>query len=105
MSELTDRIGVALAELGAGYCLKGRDGLLEEAWDRIAELEEERGELVAALKESERLLEMTLPEWADEVDRSSGNACCELSEREVVTIRDFLRMRAALAKADGKEGA
>ena len=35
------------------------------------------------------LLRQVLPEWADEVE-PSGHACCEISQRDVVMIRDFL---------------
>lgn len=38
------------------------------------------------------LLRQVLPEWADEV-KPSGRACCEISQRDVVMIRDFLANR------------
>lgn len=59
------------------------------------ETEEERhlaefaGKIESRLTEAESLLRQVLPEWADEV-KPSGFACCEISQRDVVMIRDFL---------------
>ena len=59
------------------------------------ETEEERhiaefaAKIEVRLAEAEKLLRQVLPEWADEV-KPSGMACCEISQRDVVMIRDFL---------------
>ena len=36
------------------------------------------------------LLRQVLPEWASEVAEADGRVCCELTNRDVVMIRDFL---------------
>jgi len=59
------------------------------------ETEEERhlaefaGKIEERLSVAENLLRQVLPEWDDEV-KPSGMACCEITQRDVVMIRDFL---------------
>ena len=47
-------------------------------------------EMIAFAGDAERLLRQVLPDWADEVETSDGRACCEISNRDVVMIQDFL---------------
>lgn len=48
------------------------------------------GDALRKLRQAERLLRQVLPDWADEVETANGQACCEITNRDVVMIRDFL---------------
>lgn len=66
----------------------GRTGEHRDA-ERWCDLLNESRAIERDLAEACSLLCQVLPEWADEV-KPSGHTCCEISQRDVVMIRDFL---------------
>lgn len=58
---------------------------LGEGWDLFTDI------LHAKMSEMERLLRQVLPDYADEVEYANGGkVCAEMTEKDVVMIRDFL---------------
>jgi hypothetical protein len=48
-------------------------------------------EMIAFAGDAERLLRQVLPDYADEVEiPNGGKVCAEMTEKDVVMIRDFL---------------
>lgn len=48
------------------------------------------GDALRKLRQAERLLRQVLPDWAGSVECRDERPCCEISNRDVVMIRDFL---------------
>ncbi len=56
-----------------------------EGWDQFADI------LHGKMSEMESLLRQVLPDYADEIGHpNGGKVCAEMTEKDVVMIRDFL---------------
>lgn len=64
---------------------------LPDDYDNEDVIAHEISQTEAVYLEAMALLRQILPEWADEVHESNGCACCEISNRDVIMIRDFLK--------------